>query len=104
MSGRFDGKKKTSITYRLGIGLIFMSVGMIVVFSLLGDDTKSNTMCAEITAMMVDDPEHDRFHNDYPAIMMELHQFLDKNCTTIKDNLGIETNNPDRIRINTGDP
>ncbi len=77
---------------------------MVTVFSLLGDDTKSKEMCAEITTLMLDDPEHNRFHNDYPAIMMELHQFLDKSCINVEDEGSVQVNSPDRITINIGDP
>ncbi len=104
MSGRFDGKKKTSTTYRLGIGFFVLIFVMITVFSLLGDGTKNDEMCAELTIMMLNDSEHDRLHNDYPALMIELHQFLLKSCNDIEDDMAIQINNPDRITINVGEP
>jgi len=104
MSGRYDGDQKKTPTYRYAIALLLLIFAMITVFSLLGDDSKSEAMCAEITTLMLDDSEHNRLHNDYPAIMMELHQFLDKSCINVEDEMGIEINNPDRISINVGDP
>ncbi len=104
MSGRFDGEKKTSSKYRIGVCLLLMFFAVITVFSLLGDGNKSGAMCAELSTLMFDDPELLRLHNDYPVTMIELHQFFDKNCDNIDDQTMIEINNPDRITINVGEP
>jgi|LWDU01.1.fsa_nt_gi hypothetical protein len=39
-----------------------------------------DTICQELTNLMLDDPEHMRLHNDYPNLFIHLHQYIDMNC------------------------
>jgi hypothetical protein len=58
------------------IALMMLFVFVVVILS----GSEVDPVCNEITTLMLDDPEHTRFHNDYPNVMMELHTYLDENC------------------------
>lgn len=106
MSGRFDGddKKSTFQKYKYSILLFFMTGMMIGFFALSPvDSNKTDLMCEEVTRLMLDDPDHQRLHNQYPTIMNELHMVIDKKCDKVdEDELLMDDSN--QIKINIGEP
>lgn len=63
-----------------------------------GDTNKKDSMCDEIITMIFDDPDNQRLYEEYPTIMNELLDFLDRNCPDYS--VRIET----EIKINVGEP
>jgi len=105
MSGRFDKDKNKSKfqKYKFTILIFFMTGVMFWFFMLSPDDTKTDEICLEIIRLMLDDPDHDRLHIDYPVILLELHKVLDEKCDAEVEDM-IENDDSNQIKINIGEP
>lgn len=76
--------KDKEISAKIGLYLAVLA-GMIVLLIILvpiKNLETSEKKCNEIKTLMLDDPEHNRLHNDYPDIMIDLHKYFHKYCNT----------------------
>lgn len=65
--------------------MFIMGIFLVVAYFVLFSEDEPNVICDEIVTLMLDDPEHQRLHNDYPNILMKLHVYLDENCESMDE-------------------